>query len=224
MFNIKDIYVYSTSLPMSFKLQKEFEHLEFCLPEKLKSASSKRQQEYLLGRFCSLMALRKLGFNLYYEVSSDDDGAPIFPEGFVGSITHSHEIVTAVCAKTSSYLGIGIDVQKVMPIKTYKSIKSKILTTFELDLSIEEWSEAEFLTLIFSFKESIYKCLRPLAGRYFGFQDAKITSIDTEKNIIQYELIKTIGNDIKEGHRGYGHFFKSPDYMSTICLEPNNKN
>src|SRR5687768_5342608 len=60
------------------------------LPRTLESAVPKRQAHYRAGRYCAMKAMSALdaGFATH-PVDRAVDGAPVWPRGVVGSITHT---------------------------------------------------------------------------------------------------------------------------------------
>src|SRR3979409_1002599 len=58
------------------------------LPQALRHATQKRQREFLAGRWCAEEALQCLGAGSTH-VAMAKDRAPIWPDGVVGSITHT---------------------------------------------------------------------------------------------------------------------------------------
>lgn len=168
------------------------------LPKKLSNASVKRQTEYLAGRYCLKEALNELGFEGDSEFLATDHG-PEWPEGFVGSLTHSGGFVSAVVASRTDYQGIGIDSEWINPKTNWQKIEKRVFTPHERKwLSGRRESQKEQLFwLIFSAKESLFKCLYPLVKVFFGFQDAEMVSFQNQK--FQFRLKKKLGLQWKKG-------------------------
>src|SRR5688572_29707947 len=60
------------------------------LPATLHGAVPKRQAEFRAGRYCAMTALTALDARFAgCEVGRADSGAPVWPAGIVGSISHS---------------------------------------------------------------------------------------------------------------------------------------
>ncbi len=179
------------------------------LPESLKKAVAKRQGEFLGGRFCAQQALAQLGHPaMAAAIGIGEDYAPLWPPGFVGSITHTRGIVAAAVAKADSRAGIGIDVEALIPEEKAVNLASHILTDqewvrFQSDAS---FSVSELVSLVFSAKESVYKCLRPLTGKYFGFQSAQLVYLDRDSGEFQVSLLKAIGGGFEAGWNASGRF------------------
>ena len=202
--------------PVGEGFQIELEEMVISLPENLVKAHPNRQQQFLLGRYCAHKALFKSGLVGECSIPIGNDGAPVWPQGFCGSITHCEGYVKAVTSLCKYYISLGVDSQTVMNEKTYNNIVSKILTPNEQNIKINGYSNYELATLIFSSKESIYKCLRPISQRFFGFQAAEITSIDTDSSLMNYILLEDIGGGLNQGHYGTLKFEKTQNIIHTL--------
>ena len=72
-------------------------------------AAPQREEEFQMGRFCAEKALQRLDPALPTRVSKNEDGSPRWPDGIVGSITHTQGFVSAAVARLQDYLGLGLD-------------------------------------------------------------------------------------------------------------------
>jgi enterobactin synthetase component D len=216
MSSTRDIFQYSVSYPLNDKERLLFEKVDLKIPDSLQHAHENRRLQFLIGRFCAYQSLREAGFNESFDLPIDPHGAPLWPKGFVGSITHTTHFIAAAVASTKTHRGLGIDAQLIMSEQTFQTIKGKILNPSEAMITIDGWKPEELATLIFSFKESIYKCLRPLCGNFFGFTDAEITHIDTNSNEINFRILNDIGNGFDGNFEGSGTFQRSKTHFQTM--------
>ena len=92
----------------------EFNALEFS------RNSTKRQREFAAGRSCTAVLLNR--WNITEEVGVAQDRSPIWPDGFVGSISHSDRWVWAAVAKSEDRPAIGIDTETVVSSETLSLI------------------------------------------------------------------------------------------------------
>jgi len=138
-------------------------------------AGEKRRREFGTGRHCARAALRALGLPPA-PVLPDDRGAPRWPPGIVGSITHCAGYRAAAVARAPAATAIGIDAEpcqsltpEVLELVSLPSERARLreLAVAEPDVC---WDR-----LLFSAKESVYKAWFPLARRWLGFTDADIT-------------------------------------------------
>lgn len=140
----------------------------------IEKAVAKRRREFSIGRCCVRQALGELGFT-NTPILHDKNGAPLWPQGIVGSITHSTAYAAAAVAEKSRLQGLGIDMETVSRVSS--RITDKILTATEktaLQSLSDPAEQQRLLSLYFSAKEAIYKCLHPLLQCRIGFKDARI--------------------------------------------------
>jgi 4'-phosphopantetheinyl transferase EntD len=123
-------------------------------------AVPRRQREFATGRVCARAMLRRLG-GPNVPILADERRRPIWPVGFVGSITHCPDACVAAVARCSAFAGVGIDVE---PDATLDSeLWEWICTDAELAWLQEQHADhrGRLARVLFSAKESTYKCLSP---------------------------------------------------------------
>jgi enterobactin synthetase component D len=168
------------------------------VPETLAQAVPRRRATWLAGRACAAMALQQAGHAAPVPVvGRDARGAPLWPDGFAGSIAHTDGESLAIA--TTSDLLIGVDIERVMTSSTAVSVARRIAPEVEAG----EFQGAGLLdhhlavTLAFSAKESVYKCLHPRVRRFFGFEAALVRSIDDR--VIVVELADALHESLPAG-------------------------
>lgn len=137
-------------------------------------AVEKRRKEFATGRMCAREALGGLGVSPQ-AVPSGPDGSPVWPDGFVGSITHCDGYFAAAVAKGEEMLSIGIDAEPDQPLRP--ELVPDIALPAEiawLRLAGREFPALSWDRLLFCMKEAVYKAWYPLAGRWLGFEDATV--------------------------------------------------
>ena len=144
------------------------------LPPELGKAVPKRQAEYLAGRWCVKQLYHQQALDLPLPAYREQ-GPPGWPDGWCGSISHSQDRAAAVLAPTSQVRSLGLDLEFRIADDTAARIRSSILHPQEETQLQADWVDT--LTLIFSFKESLYKALNPLLNRFIGFQEVAVTHI-----------------------------------------------
>ena len=95
---------------------------------------------------------------------------PIWPEGQVAAITHSNDFAAAIVS--CDLLSVGMDIEMLGRIK--EKLYDKFFTPSEL-ASINEMTDWEVETIIFSAKESIYKAIYFMVQRYVKFKEVELT-------------------------------------------------
>jgi len=193
------------------------------LPEKLQRAVPKRLAEFIAGRYCANLALQRLRSNdqvLIEEIQIGDKREPLWPTDVIGSITHSHGFAAAVVADTAQIRGVGIDSEQLINPNTANNVASHILREEEVFQENQHLVLAfeQYLTLVFSAKESIYKCLFPLVKQYFDFKDARITLSNDAPGQFKFELTKNLTDEFGVGYSGTGIYRAQADFIHTAVV------
>lgn len=150
--------------------------LEF---ELVSAAVAIRQHTYSTGRCCAKTALSKI--NIEKTAYPDGllrqaDGSVHWPEGSAGSISHTNDwAMAAVVKRGEKFKSIGIDIEKIDRVD--KGVLRLIATDQERVLLEADDTLRWGRVALFSIKESLYKCLRPLYGEFIGFKDVELTDL-----------------------------------------------
>lgn len=162
------------------------------LPQALRAATLNRRSEFLAGRFCAAKAIQALRPDWSGEIGINPDGSPIWPGGLVGSITHTQGFAAAAIATKEICLSIGIDSERAEEAGVLAAAKEIAISADERRLSARlPVSADEFTLLVFSAKESIYKCLYPLVKRPLDFSDVALDDIDFQNRRFNFHLSKS---------------------------------
>lgn len=143
----------------------------------LGQAVEKRRREFATARACARAALRELG-EPPRAIPAGPRGAPIWPAGIVGSITHCDGYRACAVARDADVATLGVDAEPDAPLPA--GLLDDIALPEEraqLAALAREEPGVSWDRLLFSAKESVYKAWFPLAGRWLGFEDATV-SID----------------------------------------------
>ncbi len=137
--------------------------------------AEKRYDEFIHGRHCARLVLKELGV-AEVAIGKGDNRQPLWPDGIMGSISHTQHFAAAAVGLHASYAGIGIDMESATPLeeKLFKAIcRQEELDEFaQLGLSQEQAGMRA--KLLFSIKESIYKCLWPEVRRFIDFIEMQV--------------------------------------------------
>ncbi|WP_170116449.1 4'-phosphopantetheinyl transferase family protein [Devosia submarina] len=131
-------------------------------------AVPRRQAEFAAGRMAAREALGMLGQPPLC-IPAGADRAPVWPQGFAGSISHCRGAVVAAAVRGGSH--IGIDVEEAVPLED--ELWDTVCTPKEL-----EWLKAQgglWAKVIFSAKEAVYKAQYSIAGRVLEFSEVELT-------------------------------------------------
>lgn len=179
-------------------------------------ANAKRQSEFYAGRLCAMQALRQLDAAAPAPERCAETRAPLWPAAMVGSISHSHGLAMAVAAYQSDWLGLGLDVERMLTPQRSERLWTAILTADEQDkFGKDDWAQHELLTLVFSAKESLFKLLHPLTGCYFGFQDAQLVQLGRD-GCFTLELLKQLSGEFPAHSLIYGQWARVGHGMATL--------
>ena len=150
----------------------------FLFPEEaalLARAVPKRRTEFATARLCARTALATLG-HPPAPILPGPKGAPQWPSGVVGAITHCAGYRAAAVARATELAAVGIDAEPHGPLP--EGVLRVIGLPVEVDQLVRlgvETPGTHWDRLLFSAKESVYKAWFPLTGQWLGFEDAEIT-------------------------------------------------
>ena len=188
------------SVPLIFPLLREEE--EFL--ERLSSA--KRKSEFSLGRRCAHQALAKFKLESEPILRNADTKEPCWPKDVLGSISHSGKYAAAAVGKVGDISGIGIDLESLSRVVDF-NISRHVCVEKELKwLKSLTPDQANLgLRIIFSAKESIFKCLFPISKTYLYFKDATVT-VDEANTEFTFTLSKECSGITEVGFQHSGKF------------------
>ena len=181
------------------------------LPSELKGMVPKRRAEFLAGRAAAAHALARCGCTTPHAVGRNPNGSPSWPSGFVGSITHGGGIAAAAVASKTNCLGVGIDAEYLMSPSTEEEVASLVVTPGEVasaKRALPGVARSSLVTLAFSAKESLYKCLHPLVGTFFEFQDAELVKVwgTSGAGEFRLKLRRNLADGFRAGWETRGRF------------------
>jgi 4'-phosphopantetheinyl transferase EntD len=129
-----------------------------------------KNTDFETGRECALEALRKLGCATP-TVLRGDSGEPLWPQGVVGSITHTYEYCAAAVASLNEIRKLGIDAELHRGLK--EGVLDIIANVDEVQMIRQLPEGVHWDAVLFSAKESIYKAWFPSGGP-LGWEDVSI--------------------------------------------------
>ncbi|HEX5594500.1 MAG TPA: 4'-phosphopantetheinyl transferase superfamily protein [Micromonosporaceae bacterium] len=138
-------------------------------------AVEKRRREFTTVRACARAALAKLGLPPA-PIIPGQRGAPEWPPGIIGSMTHCAGYRAAAVAHAGEVAAIGLDAEPNAPLPPEVLL---LIARPEERSHLRELAEADrdvcWDRLLFSAKESVYKAWFPLTGRWLDFAEATLT-------------------------------------------------
>ncbi|BBY60119.1 4'-phosphopantetheinyl transferase [Mycolicibacterium sarraceniae] len=145
------------------------------LPEEeslIAKSVDKRRNEFVTVRHCARLALQQLGLPPV-PILKGDKGEPCWPDGVVGSLTHTQGYRGAAVGRSASVRSVGIDAEP------HGALPDGVLNAISLPAERDEISGLpdglHWDRILFCAKEATYKAWFPLTQRWLGFEDAHIT-------------------------------------------------
>jgi 4'-phosphopantetheinyl transferase EntD len=177
----------------------DFDFLAISLPSSLQRAVAKRKSEFLAGRYLAKIALQSIGKSCHY-IAIGKNRAPVWPQGILGSISHTSAIAQCVITDHQDYQNIGLDIEHWLTSADANNIASSIVKSAAEYLPIMTYLPFnKALTLIFSAKESLFKAIYKEVGKYFDFYAAQVTSFQFTKNELTLTIIQELSLTIPYG-------------------------
>jgi enterobactin synthetase component D len=140
---------------------------------------------------------------------------PLWPSGFVGSITHTADRACAAVASNLHLRGIGIDFESIFDDDALREAGNGTSSDRErAALGGGPWTEHERATIVFSAKESLYKCLYPLAHLFFDFTEAEVERM-APSGAFQVRLLRDLGGSFARGSEFEGRFAVAGGHVHT---------
>ena len=161
-------------------------------------ACPKRRRTFAAGRACARRAL-----GLEVPIGVGRGGAPCWPSGFVGSIAHTDDAAVAVASQTLR--AIGIDIESLARAATVRDLLAIVTTAGDVPPACPDAA-----AIVFSAKESVYKCLFPIGGRLLEHADIDLAFGDGI-----FEVVRAEGHDV-EGIRG--RFAVASGFVATVAF------
>lgn len=137
-------------------------------------AVAKRRREFAQVRSCARRAMEKLGVPPQ-PVLPGERGAPTWPQGLTGSMTHCEGYCAAALVRAADLASLGIDAEPHDRLP--EGVLSAVALPAEserLDRLAAERPEVHWDRLLFSAKESVYKAWFPLTRLWLDFSEADI--------------------------------------------------
>jgi 4'-phosphopantetheinyl transferase EntD len=170
-------------VPATVAAEEAFEHVETAplYPEEealLVRVVPKRRREFTTARHCARIALARLGVPPA-PIIPGQRGAPTWPAGVVGSMTHCAGYVAAALAHQHDIVTVGVDAEphEPLPDGVLRMISIEPERP-QLEHLAATAPDVHWDRLLFCAKEAVYKAWFPLAQRWLDFSGARITFND----------------------------------------------
>jgi 4'-phosphopantetheinyl transferase EntD len=133
-----------------------------------------RRAEFSAVRFCARSLLAELG-RPETAILSDRRGAPLWPTGVVGSMTHTRGYCAVTLTDRQDYRSIGVDAEPHLPLPD----PVRAVVAGKDDEAHLRWLSSRspgphWETIMFSAKEAVYKAWYPVTHEWLGFDDITV--------------------------------------------------
>ena len=156
-------------------------------------AVASRQAEFASGR----VLLRSL-LGRHVEVLSRSNGAPLLPDGMVGSLAHDHRFVVALMGPATTVRSVGIDIE---PLQALDDQVARLVVRSDDDVP-------DPLTAFIA-KEAAYKAWSWLCGVMVEHHDVRVVADETRfVAIVRDELIVA------------GHIGRTDQHLVSVVVIP----
>lgn len=139
----------------------------------VKHAVPRRVLEFAAGRRAARRALGALGVPAA-PLPRQAGGAPAWPEGITGSVSHGSGLSIAVVAQSAHAPSVGVDLERGQPLEA--ELWDEICTPGEAAAihTLPKAKRGLEVLRIFSAKEAGYKCQFPLTGVMLDMREAEL--------------------------------------------------
>jgi enterobactin synthetase component D len=149
--------------------------------------------------------------------------APRWPEGVVGSITHTAGMAAAAAAHAADYAGVGLDLERVGRASVRlmrRTLRPEERARLE---ALPEADRGATATIVFCAKESIFKALNPATGIFLGFQDAELERLPppgAPEGEFRWRLPRGCGRAFPPGFTATGRFVRREGFVLSAVWIP----
>lgn len=182
----------------------------------VQEAAAGRRQEFGWARACARAALARFGVPPA-AIPRGGGGEPVWPAGFVGSISHCPELCVAAVARSSHFVAVGADVEPtggpLMP-----GVSRAFTAPAERHwLAVTDLPDAE--RLLFSVKESAYKAWYSMTRRPLRLRDVAVR-VDSTGGAFHLDLPYHTGPAARRMRAARGRFAVAGGHIWTALAVP----
>ncbi|MEU8104965.1 4'-phosphopantetheinyl transferase superfamily protein [Nonomuraea muscovyensis] len=151
-------------------------------------AVQKRRDEFATVRACAREALAKLG-QPAVPILPGERGAPVWPRGVVGSMSHCEGYRVCAVAPSVDVLTVGVDAEPnaAVPDGVLEAVSDAAERAWIAELAVAR-PDISWDRLLFCAKEAVYKAWFPLTRRWLDFSEATVT-VDPEAGTFAARLL-----------------------------------
>lgn len=117
------------------------------------------------------------------------NGAPLWPPGWVGSLSHDAGHAAALVGRAEDFRALGVDIEPDEPLPADAATlvigAREAAALAALPGGYARWSRA-----LFGAKECVHKCVNPLSGAWLEFDEVEV-HIDAGREAFRVEALST---------------------------------
>lgn len=180
--------------------------------EDLPQAVPSRRREFAAGRVAARHALADLGYPPAI-IPVGPDRAPQWPQGILGSISHTRTACLAAVGHQTDLGGLGIDLEEDTPLRA-EDWDTILLPIEQGWLRRKSQADRGYLAKVaFSAKEAAYKAQYPISRTLFGFE---VMTVELSDGQFSARFQHSIG-PFPEGFRISGRFARTDGHILTVA-------
>lgn len=168
-----------------------------------------RRREFAAGRNAARRALTRLGIPNSPLLRHGTDRDIAWPEGTIGSISHTSGLCAIACACVSPQVqSLGLDVEQPGPLGD--DIVATICRSDELALlgAFPPPWPSDWPRLLFTIKEAAFKAWYPITRREISFQEMRITL-----DVAERSYVAEVDGNVAAGLKINGRFGWDDDFV-----------
>jgi 4'-phosphopantetheinyl transferase EntD len=181
----------------------------------VRTACRKRQIEFAAGRWCARQVLAAMNM-APVSVPCGENGAPVWPDGMRGSISHCRGACCAVGVFADRYQSVGVDIER-----RHRPVSDHAVSLYANPDELA-WMAACSSALtthrvsVFSAKESIYKLLSPISRTPVSFVSFSILPVKVT-GLFSCRMNHDINDRLITGAVLHGHLFENETLVVTAA-------
>jgi len=173
--------------------------------------SERRRAAFRHGRHCARTALAGAGC-APCALPIGDGRAPLWPAGYIGSITHTETEALAAVAPIDRLDALGIDLERRGELEP--SVVRLVCLPDEIRLLDKLGAPGTAARILFSAKESVFKCVWPTVRRFVDFLEVELV-FDTVARRFRIETAQKLPSEISG--RLEGRYCVTAGHVATIA-------
>jgi len=138
----------------------------------ISSAVERRRHEFSAGRSYARLALAACGCTPQ-PIPVGADRRPVWPKGYVGSISHSDRLCAAVASRADRYAGLGIDTESDASLPA--DLRDMVCRPEERFGRVPPG--CDLAKMLFVAKEAVFKAYYPVTEVFLDFHDVAVKLI-----------------------------------------------